>query len=438
MGRGRLRNVVNTLRGKPEASVPKDRREGESLEDAALADVVGERRTYKEKGDEATVTLVTAKVVKTLDDLLDACEMDGQEWEVLDWEASAWNSPVKKDTIITEGEEAPKTYKVSEPQIVQLHRVKARFRRKVYEPAIREYGDRMIERIANAGRYVPPAPEPIEGGHLVVLSLPDTHIGKLVDPVLTGDSYTITDALSLHAEAVRYLLDAAGGSYDIERVLAWVGNDALQVDGQKGQTTAGTQVESVGTWFDQFEAAEMAYMDLIDASRLVAPTDAIVVLGNHAEHSEFALGRVLNAAYRDDPHVRIDAGREMRKYYRYGDVLLGGTHGKENKPASLPGLMAGEAKEWWAECSYYEFHVGHLHHRRRSHPGYPGDYEEVDGVLVRMSPALCPPDPWHERGGWISALRAAEAHVYHRQRGHVASFRFHVPKAKPSRVRLAA
>ena len=139
IGRGNLRNVVNDLRGNPEASISKDRR---SLEDESAGGEPAERRTYKEKGDTAEVTLLTAQSVKTLDDLLDACEMDGTVWEVLDWESSAWNSVVKDDGVET-GPLGKTDFKVASPRIAQLFRVKARFRRKVFErDFIRDTGEK--------------------------------------------------------------------------------------------------------------------------------------------------------------------------------------------------------------------------------------------------------------------------------------------------------
>ena len=49
----------------------------------------------------------------------------------------------------------------------------------------------------------------------------------------------------------------------------------------------------------------------------------------------------------------------------------------------------------------------------------------MTGVRVRVSPALCPPDAWHAEHGF-TALRAAEAYVWHTTDGLVAAAFHHV------------
>ena len=38
--------------------------------------------------------------------------------------------------------------------------------------------------------------------------------------------------------------------------------------------------------------------------------------------------------------------------------------------------------------------------------------DTVDGVVVRIAPALCPPDDWHAQEGWIGSRQAMETFFY--------------------------
>jgi hypothetical protein len=38
--------------------------------------------------------------------------------------------------------------------------------------------------------------------------------------------------------------------------------------------------------------------------------------------------------------------------------------------------------------------------------------DTVDGVIVRMAPAMCPPDDWHAGKGFLGALQAMESFHY--------------------------
>lgn len=389
------RHVADFLRGKPGVSIPRRRRS--SLEDAAVADLPGERRTYTEKGNEATVTLVTARVIKTLDDLLEACEMDGEVWEVLDWEASAWNAPVKDAE--------------QDVSIVQLHRVKARFKRKVYEPCLRELAASLLTDLA-AGAPSLLEPAKPSGEHLTVIHTPDLHLGKI--PL--EDDY---DAEAIHNAAVNDLIQKAE-AFGTAQFVFPVGNDALNTDGSRRSTTAGTMQDGLGRWQEEFRVLVRLYRRAIDKMMRVAPVHVVVVPGNHDEDAVFYLGEVLSEVYSSADSVTIDAGLDPRKYYQYEGVLLGFTHGKDSKLKDLPLLMATEAPELWSRATAArEWLTGHLHMKQVESPA---------GVTVRISPSLSPTDDWHKRKGYVGQPRAAEAIIFHPSEGRVGEFVFNVPK----------
>jgi hypothetical protein len=101
-----------------------------------------------------------------------------------------------------------------------------------------------------------------------------------------------------------------------------------------------------------------------------------------------------------------------RKYHRYGDVLLGYTHGDMEPVQSLPLIMADECPDW-SKTRIREWHIGHLH---KSKEFAMLTLDESRGIRVRHLPSLSGPDAWHTAKGYRS-LKQADAFVWHRTLG---------------------
>ncbi len=99
-----------------------------------------------------------------------------------------------------------------------------------------------------------------------------------------------------------------------------------------------------------------------------------------------------------------------RKYFEFGKVLLGFTHG--DKGSNYPMLMATERSDAWSRTSFREIHTGHRHCDKVT---------EDHGVKVRILPALCPPDDWHQEHGYVENQRQAEAFIWNKDQGLVAT-----------------
>lgn len=366
-----------------------------------------ETRQWEQEGGTATCTLVTADSVKTEEDLYEVADIDSDEWKVEKLEVKAWNGQQKGPG--------------DEPLIVQMHSVSARLSRRFEERAVEAVAEDVLEEIRAGAPEIVSRDYATEGAdRMLLLALPDTHFGKWA---AKGEApWTVQDALEVHGRVVDDLLKRASGQ-PIERVVYIVGNDITQVDNASGSTTSGTQVEYWDSWRDQYRAARKASTNAILRSLEVAPVDVLVVPGNHDENTTFTLGEVLDARFSGDKHVSVDNGDRLRKYYKYGINLLGATHGKEVKKNEMPMLMANERPSDWAATKWREWHTGHIHSRKKS---TPGDYVELNGVIVRVSPSLAPSDCWHVRRGFIGAMRGAEAFLYHKTQGLDGIFSYNV------------
>jgi hypothetical protein len=147
---------------------------------------------------------------------------------------------------------------------------------------------------------------------------------------------------------------------------------------------------------------------IVEQAAAIAPTDALVVNGNHDETLSWAFQRILAERFRNDGRVTVSGAYTGRQYITYGRNLLGFAHGHRAKK-KLPQVMALEQPAAWSSCPYREWHTGHLHHQSAE---WSRPIETIDGVLVRIAPSLSPPDDYHATNGWVGQREAMEAFVY--------------------------
>ena len=363
-----------------------------------------------------TLTSISPRV-KTLEQALEAAQVDRRVWMVDRWVANKWESAGKdeKNTM----------------QVVDLWQVKVWLKRKPGDdPA--QVGQAVLEEIAKlgsrhsatgirpsaqgrrAGKPAPPThsalgPRP-SALPVAELSLPDVHIGKLAWKREAGDHYDSDRAVGVFQWAVDELLEKAS-VYRPGKIVLPIGNDLVHVDTLTGTTTSGTHVDSDGRWRKMFGVARAAVIAAVERARAVAPVEVIIVPGNHDRQSAFMLGEVLGAYFRAAGDVTIDNSPPSRKYRVFGGgaALVGWTHGDQVKMASLPLIMGKEQPKAFAQARHKAWHLGHFHKARQT------TYAAGDthgGVTVRVIPSLSGTDAWHFDSGYVDGVKAAEGFIW--------------------------
>lgn len=339
--------------------------------------------------------------ITTLDELLEACDVDLAVWEVERHIVNKWEvGALVEDELVVE----------------PLVQVKAWLRPRKSAP-VEQALEGLLERLRECApeHLPPPRLGSLTGEYLLVPNLYDAHVNKRS----YDGAYTIERA----AADFKAVCDAVVGrvqalALPVERVLFPAGNDALHADTLQGTTTKGTWVELAADQRDAVDALIDAYGYAIERLAEIAPVDVVTVQSNHDRFSSYWLGKVLEALFSRTAHVRVDAQRAPRKYYVYGATLLGMEHGDKVKPRDLAALMATEAPRLWAAARYREWLRGHVHHSAGMYYPITSD----GGVTVRVIPALCPPDEYHVLHGFVGGHRAAEIMYYHRDHGPAGAF----------------
>jgi len=278
-------------------------------------------------------------------------------------------------------------------------------------PSWDEIKDKIIDEMRD---YAPAYPviirHKIVDGHLLVIDPADIHIGKLCRAFETGEEYNSQIAVARVKEGVQGILNKTQG-WQIEKILYIVGNDKLHIDTPHRTTTSGTPQDTDGMWYDNFLIAKQLDIDIIEILRCVAPVHVQFDPANHDYTNGFFLADTLKSWFSKCEDVTFNVSIAHRKYFTYGENLIGTTHGDGAKVQDLPLLMAQEAPKDWAVCKHRYFYTHHLHHKVSK------DYGSVCVETLRSPSGT---DSWHHRNGFQHSPKAIEGFIHHKEHGQIA------------------
>lgn len=357
--------------------------------------------------------------VKTLDELLDECNVDLELWKVRNYVVNKWDVTSWKNSV---------------PQTVQNWQVKAWLERNQSVDRERKIGELFLDMIKT---YSPPLYDWMPSGNkhidstennLLEISIFDLHLGKLAWAGETYENYDTKIARDRFLYAVESLLHKVSG-FKYSRILFPIGSDFFNSDTMNNTTTKGTPQDEDLRWQKTFDIGCKLLVDGINLLKQTGvPVDVICVPGNHDFERNYYLGKFLEAWFNNDPQVYIDTHASPRKYYKFGNVLIGLTHGNEEKEGNLPLLMATDipSKPLWSSTKFHEWHIGHQH--RKKHVKYNGGgtkdkqvvLNEDLGVTIRYLSSLTGTEEWHHKKGYVGQIKAADAFIWNDNSGFCA------------------
>ena len=264
-------------------------------------------------------------------------------------------------------------------------------------------------------------PKPLKStsGNLFVPCIFDLHLGKLAWGEETGEDYDAKIAVKRFRVALDDLITKAEG-YNVEHILFPIGNDLYNSDRAYpfAQTTAGTPQMDDLRWQKMFRMGIQLISEAVIKLSHIAPVTVVTVFSNHDHERVFYLGEALAAMFNNHHCVKVDNSPKMRKYFKWGSVLIGTAHGHNEKPADLPLIMAQEAPKEWSSIFYREWLLGHLHHKQKFITQESKDYRGVR-VTYLTSPSAA--DAWHYQKAFTGAIKGAEGYIYNNEEGLVGS-----------------
>lgn len=371
------------------------------------------KKILQQTGDNLTVSLSLDYEIRTLDQLLAACEVDTTKWEVVSWRCGKHELGIKNAK-----KELEKT---------QLFSVKANFKQITADNSLAVQKDILLKELFAQN------PKPVynsivrfsdsstETSCLLELALFDMHFGKLAHKEESGEDYDLKIAAKRYKDAVSSLLSRVNTN-SLEKILLPIGNDLINVDNAAGLTTAGTPQDSDSRFYKIVRTVKNLLIETIDMLSTIAPVDVVVCVGNHDQQTSFMIGEMLEAYYHNNSLVTIDNGAALRKYYSYGKASIMFTHGDKEKHASLGMIFAAENPKLWAATTQRYIQIGHFHHNKKNN--YFSN-DEFQGFQIQIIPSLSSNDAWHKGKGFLP-LKQAKAFLFNKQDGLVGEFTYTV------------
>lgn len=340
--------------------------------------------------------------IKTLDQLLEAAEVDRTMWDVDHYTVNKYEQASKDD----EGN----------ANITELFQIKAKLKRLSwvsYDNVCRS----LLEQIGKTKKNHPKNNLSMHCNesysNLLEINIFDAHIGKLAWSEETGDGYNLEEAERRYNKVFDILV-ARATAFNIDRVLYVVGNDFFHIDNNRNTTTAGTPQDTDGRANKIFlKWVEIIKNSLDSLSSLGVKVDVMVISWNHDNERCFFMWELLNARYRDCERISVNNTPKLRKYYNWGKCLIGFAHWDGEKHKDLPMMMATENPKLWAETKYREWHLGHLHQEKTV---------EIQWVKVRIMPSISWTDYWHMKKWYVGNIKGAKAFIWNKEEWQVAEF----------------
>lgn len=377
--------------------------------------------TFRENADNA-IAISNNPQIRTLDQLIEACNVDLDVWEIKNWIGNAWGMGRKNETkhiswkngVIVEGS-------VSDTggwAHLQNFQIKAWFVPREVRPFELAFGD-LIDELSSVSPKYDIRPLSLDykekANYLFVPSIFDAHFNKRS---ATG-SWTLEKAAEEYKKIVdRMISKAVYRRLPIKHVLYIPGQDMLNADSLNDKTTWGTWVESVNDLRNAVDVVCDVSTYAVEQFSQLAPTSVLPVPGNHDRYGMYWLGKFLEARFMNHNYVNVFNDIMPRRYFLFGNTLLGIDHGDKVKPRDLALTMAVEYPEQWGKSTHREFLRGHFHKATEMYFSMTTE----KGVVVRVLPALCPTDMWHVVEGYIGNRRSAEALFYHEENGYDGAF----------------
>lgn len=301
--------------------------------------------------------------------------------------------------------------------VAKLQWVKTKLDEKQVEVAIRDFIQGLVE---DARGLSPVIAQPtfVDKDLLVVYPMGDPHLGMYSWSDETGDNFDLGIAERLLCAAVDRLVDSAPPS---ETALIAELGDFFHSDNDRNQTKSGHALDVDTRWAKVMQIGLRTMVYCIKKA-LTKHEKVIVriVKGNHDGHSSFALALALDAYFSNNDRVKIDLSPAAHWYYRFGQVLIGITHGDTSKMSDLPAVMADDRSEDWGLTKFRYWYQGHIHHQ---------DTKEYRGVVVEAFRTLAAKDAWHAAQGYRSG-RDMRCIVHHKDYGEIERHRCDISMLK--------
>ncbi len=238
---------------------------------------------------------------------------------------------------------------------------------------------------------------------MTVIPIGDLHMGMLAWAPETGANWDIKIAENTLTEAFRRLLPRTPKCS--KGVVLNLG-DFSHYDSPEPMTPRGRHLlDAAGRWQKMVRAGLRVKKRVIEmAAAWYGELRVVELPGNHDPFQSTVVSEAFALHYEDNPRITVDTSASPYRYLKFGNCLLGMTHGDLCKPEALGEIMAADRPEDWGMTTFRMWLTGHIH----SHNG-----RDLRRVTWESFRTLAPADAWAHRMGYRS-LRDLHALTFSR------------------------
>lgn len=255
-------------------------------------------------------------------------------------------------------------------------------------------------------------PDRVDEDLAAIIPVGDPHFGLYVWAQECGADFSTDIAQRLSTAAMDRLISSAPSCS--VGVLLLLG-DTFHANDQTNQTPAHKHQLDVDTRFVRVVqiTIETWRHVILRMKEKFAKVVVKILAGNHDPAATWALSYALHAYFSNDPAIEVDLGPSKFWYFKFGQVLIGSTHGDTVKPERLPGIMAADRSKDWGDTQFRVWYTGHIHSKNAI---------EFPGVQWESFRTLAPADSYAASHGYRSG-RDMVLIVHHKDHGEIERHR---------------
>jgi len=330
------------------------------------------RQTEDIKNGTSELEFRSKEEIRTLDDLIEKCNIDVSTWNILRYVQNYWgnaNNPNWQVKVWLSRKDGEQQYQDSFISFLST-----------YAPSPHVYSEVVVTNKPEA---------------CLVLNKQDAHLNK-------HDVHGNNDLQSRFDNILNKLdiiVQQSILSNDLDNITYILGSDEFNSE-WTGMTTKGTPQQNVGSYQESFEKIcehEIRVINMLISNSKKA--EIIFCPGNHDEYAGWTIIKWLEAYFRSTDRVSFDTSPSYRKYISYGNTALMFNHGDAIKPAKLASMFPMEFKNDWSRHEHFYIFTGDKHHELA---------HDYNGIKFYQIPAFSNAKSlWDEKNGYTCSKAEA-------------------------------